>query len=56
MRRSNPVLALALVSLLGIAAALLAGCPETPQQPAAAGSAKPADSGAPQAPQGGGGW
>jgi hypothetical protein len=58
MKRSAPVLALALVTLLGIASAFLTGCPDNPQQPASSGTAKPADSQAPPppAPATGGGW
>jgi hypothetical protein len=56
MKRSAPLLTLAAVTLLGIAAALLTGCPGNPQQPASSGTAKPADSQAAPPPATGGGW
>jgi hypothetical protein len=57
MKRTAPWLTLALVGLLGVAA-LLTGCPDNPQQPASAGTAKPADPppSAPPPPAHGGGW
>jgi hypothetical protein len=55
MKRFAPRFTLAAVSLLGIAAALLTGCPDNPPQPASSGTAKPADSQAPP-PHAGGGW
>jgi hypothetical protein len=57
MKRSVPWLTLALVGLLGVAASLLTGCPDNPQQPASSGTAKPADSQSPPPPPAsGGGW